>query len=104
MTKQIFSRQDEQVINTEDFQPKQEFNTTEISIEPDVVIEEPSQTNLLNAEFERAVKPKPHWWKKLLGATVVLFLGATVAQSVQWLLATWAANQWIYFERMATFG
>ena len=97
MTKQIFSRQDEQVVNTEDFQPKQEFSATEISIEPDVVIEEPSQANLLNAEFERAVKPKPHWWKKLLGATVVLFLGATVAQSVQWLLDTWAANQWIYF-------
>ena len=97
MTKQIFSRQDEQVVNTEYFQPKQEFSTTEISIEPDVVIEEPSQANLLNAEFERAVKPKPHWWKKLLGATVVLFLGATVAQSVQWLLDTWAANQWIYF-------
>ncbi len=97
MTKQIFSRQDEQVVNTEDFQPKQEFSTTEISIEPDVVIEEPSQANLLNAEFERAVKPKPRWWKKLLGATAVLFLGATVAQSVQWLLDTWAANQWIYF-------
>ena len=97
MTKQIFSRQDEQVVNTEDFQPKQEFSATEISIEPDVVIEEPSQANLLNAEFERAVKPKPRWWKKLLGATAVLFLGATVAQSVQWLLDTWAANQWIYF-------
>ena len=97
MTKQIFSRQDEQVVNTEDFQPKQEFSTTEISIEPDVVIEEPSQANLLNAEFERAVKPKPRWWKKLLGATAVLFLGATVAQSIQWLLDTWAANQWIYF-------
>ena len=97
MTKQIFSRQDEQVVNTEDFQSKQEFSTTEISIEPDVVIEEPSQANLLNAEFERAVKPKPRWWKKLLGATAVLFLGATVAQSVQWLLDTWAANQWIYF-------
>ena len=97
MTKQIFSRHDEQVVNTEDFQPKQEFSTTEISIEPDVVIEEPSQANLLNAEFERVVKPKPRWWKKLLGATAVLFLGATVAQSVQWLLDTWAANQWIYF-------
>lgn len=97
MTKQIFSRQDEQVVNPEEFQPKQEFSTAEISIEPDVVIEEPSQANLLNVEFERAVKPKPHWWKKLLGATAVLFLGATVAQSVQWLLDTWAANQWIYF-------
>ncbi|HBO38531.1 MAG TPA: TIGR01620 family protein, partial [Pasteurellaceae bacterium] len=35
--------------------------------------------------------------KTLLIGAVFLFLGATVAQSVQWLLDTWAANQWIYF-------
>lgn len=97
MTKQIFSTQQEQREEMGDFQPKQEFGAAEISVELDTLSDEALQGELLSGQFERIVTPKPRWWKKLLAAAAVLFLGATVAQSVQWLIDTWAAKQWIYF-------
>ena len=35
-------------------------------------------------------------WKTALKLTVLLFLGATVAQSVQWIWDSYQNQQWIY--------
>ncbi|TCP92160.1 putative membrane protein [Cricetibacter osteomyelitidis] len=92
MSKIIFE-QKPQYTPQEKFMPKQEFNA-EFAI-PDP---ETENSEMLEGElFEQIVQPKPRWWKKVLGATVLLFLVASVAQSVQWLLDTYQQNQWIYF-------
>ena len=96
MSKKIFNQQTEDIEITDNFQPKQEFIESEVSLEPDLTDVESVQAELLTEKFEQIVQPKPRWWKKLLGAAVILFLGATVAQSVQWIVDSWVANQWIY--------
>lgn len=80
------------------FQPKKEFDDT-AEIMPDLTALEitPVEGELLTERFEQAINPKSRWWKRLVLSTIVLFLGATVAQSVQWLMDTWQDQQWIYF-------
>lgn len=84
----------------EAFQAKREFSET-VEITPDLTAlddeNEALEGELLTSRFEQAVQPKSRWWKRAVIAVVMLFLGAMVAQSVQWLIDTWQANQWVYF-------
>lgn len=91
MEKRIFSEQPPQM--KEVYQPKQEFSTENIKIlsdeeafgmvEPEVVIDEPHKPSRV--------------WVRLLLAGFALFIVAVFAQSIQWLVDTWQAKQWIYF-------
>ncbi|AUI65347.1 MULTISPECIES: YcjF family protein [Glaesserella] len=88
MEKRIFS--EETVEKTEQHQPKQEFNDAEIRLD-----DEPKE---VQAELiiEETFKPSRFWLRLFLTA-LALFGVATIAQSIQWLIDTWQANQWIYF-------
>ncbi|MDD7544231.1 TIGR01620 family protein [Actinobacillus porcinus] len=82
------------------FQPKKEFsNNAEIT--PDTTEQESNtealEGELLTEQFEQAVNPKSRWWKPVAWGAVTLFLGGTVAQSIQWLIDSWQGKQWIYF-------
>ena len=77
MTKQIFTQS--QQPEEEEILPKQEFYNVETTID-----NEPLEGELLDEQFEQIVKPKSSGWKTALKLTALLFLGATVAQSVQW--------------------
>lgn len=84
-----------------DFQGKREFSE-DVHITPDDIFSQEKETDVLDGEllteqFEQAVNPTSRWWKRLAWGAVILFLGGTVAQSIQWLLDSWRANQWIYF-------
>ncbi|MDY3124436.1 MAG: TIGR01620 family protein [[Actinobacillus] rossii] len=101
MNDKIIFSQSESNVESSHFQPKKEF-TEGAEITPDLTaldgyISEPLEGELLTENFEQVVNPKPRWWKRLLILAVLLFFGATIAQSVQWLIDTWQANQWIYF-------
>lgn len=95
MNKKIFNQPTEDIENRDHFQPKREFVGDDVSLEPDFASAENVQGELTE-QFEQIARPKSRWWKKLLGAAVMLFLTATVAQSVQWVVDSWQANQWIY--------
>lgn len=102
--KRVFNHVENHAGNEEEaFQAKREFSAT-AEITPDLTAldekneeSEALEGELLTAQFERAIRPKSRWWKRAVIAVVILFLGATVAQSVQWLIDSWRANQWIYF-------
>lgn len=88
MEKRIFT--EETVEKDEKHQPKQEFSNADIQLD-----EEPKA---VEAELiiEESLKPS-RFWLRLFLAALALFGVATIAQSVQWLIDTWQANQWIYF-------
>lgn len=90
MEKQIFTQPTIES-EAETFQPKQEFHQAK------VLPDEPLEGELIDTQFEQAVKPQKRGWKTLLKLTALLFGAATVAQSVQWLIRTFQQNQWIYF-------
>ncbi|PJG83191.1 YcjF family protein [Caviibacterium pharyngocola] len=81
----------------DEFIAKQEFDQTQVHIEPDILQTEPSANQETEENMARILRPQPRWWKKILAGTAVLFGVATVAQSVQWLVDTWMQHQWIYF-------
>lgn len=87
MEKRIFT--EEIVEKDEKHQPKQEFSNADIQLD-----EEPKA---VEAELiiEESLKPS-RFWLRLFLAALALFGVATIAQSVQWLIDTWQANQWIY--------
>ncbi|THA09101.1 TIGR01620 family protein [Rodentibacter pneumotropicus] len=89
MEKQIFNQYDETMEET--FQPKQEFDNVE------TIEDEPLEGELLDEQFEQAMKPQSKGWKTLLKLTALLFGVATVAQSVQWIWDSFQNRQWIYF-------
>ena len=89
MTKQIFTQS--QQPEEEEILPKQEFYNVETTID-----NEPLEGELLDEQFEQIVKPKSSGWKTALKLTALLFLGATVAQSVQWIWDSYQNQQWIY--------
>ena len=89
MTKQIFTQS--QQPEGEEILPKQEFYNVETTID-----NEPLEGELLDEQFEQIVKPKASGWKTALKLTALLFLGATVAQSVQWIWDSYQNQQWIY--------
>ncbi|MCX2961974.1 TIGR01620 family protein [Rodentibacter caecimuris] len=89
MEKQIFNQYDEPTV--ERFQPKQEFTNVE------TILDEPLKGELLDEQFNQAMKPRSKGWKTALKLTALLFGGATVAQSVQWVLTSFQNQQWIYF-------
>ncbi|MFD1806537.1 TIGR01620 family protein [Pasteurella oralis] len=94
--KRIFT-ETEQADFMQQFSPKREFVEQEVDIEIDNADPLVVEGELLDQQFEHIVTPKSSWWKKGLGLTALLFLIATIAQSVQWLVDTWRQNQWIYF-------
>ncbi|QLB12824.1 putative membrane protein [Bisgaardia hudsonensis] len=99
MQKQIFSKENIQDSkndnNGEPFVPRQEFDEASVKIEDEVIDSESLQGELLTEEFSDIVKPKPKWWKKVFVSTVILFIVATVAQSIQWIINSWQQNQWL---------
>lgn len=96
MKKQIFNQDIESdTINSTDFQGKQEFSETEVLHEDLEVETVPLEGELLDQQFEHIVKPHSSLWKTGLKLTALLFLGAVVAQSVQWLWDSFHAHQWI---------
>lgn len=88
MKKQIFEQPIEE--KSVEFQPKQEFY--DVEVQPDEAIE----GELLDEQFENAVKPRSGIWKTLLKFTALLFGVATIAQSVQWIWDSYHNQQWIY--------
>ncbi|QIW15575.1 TIGR01620 family protein [Pasteurellaceae bacterium RH1A] len=90
MEKRIFDTQE--LESQQAFQPKQEFDeAAHIELEQ----ESPRE---VEAELiiEESLKP-PRFWIRLLLVAMVLFGVAVFAQSIQWLIDTWQAKQWIYF-------
>lgn len=88
MKKQIFEYQVD--TQEETYQPKQTFQNGEVKAE------EMFEGELLEAQFEHAVKPKSGLGKTLLKFTALLFGVAIVAQSVQWIWDSIQNQQWIY--------
>ncbi|VEI46461.1 Uncharacterised protein [Actinobacillus equuli] len=70
---------------------KQEFEASE-----DIQIEEEYQEVEAELIVEESLKPSRFWVRVLLFA-LGLFSIAVIAQSVQWLIDTFQARQWIYF-------
>ncbi|WP_373100414.1 MULTISPECIES: TIGR01620 family protein [Pasteurellaceae] len=97
MQKQIFSDAEQAPEQTAAFMPKQEFDPRQAAVEPDPIDSVALQGELISEQFEQIVAPKLRWWKKALAATALLFGGATVAQTLQWLIDSWQQHQWIYF-------
>lgn len=89
MKKQIFSEQDS--VTEQQFVAKQVFEASE-----DIQIEE--EYHAVEAEFvvEESLKPSRLGARVLLFALAVFGI-AVIAQSVQWLVDTFQARQWIYF-------
>ncbi|WP_424410615.1 TIGR01620 family protein [Pasteurella sp. PK-2025] len=81
----------------EDFQGKREFIDHDLHVEPDLTENVVFEGELLEDKFEQSITPRSPWWKTGLILTALLFLLATIAQSIQWLIETWQQNQWIYF-------
>ncbi|WP_373767865.1 YcjF family protein [Glaesserella sp.] len=88
MQKRIFTEEEHQ--QTTEFQPKTEF------IEADVVVDEDTEETAAEVIIEESLKPSRFWVRLFLVALALLGV-ATLAQSIQWLIDTWQANQWIYF-------
>lgn len=88
MTKQIFS--EEEFTSVQNIQPKQEFD------QADVLIEDEAQEVEAELIIEESLKPS-RFWVRMLIAALGLFGVAMIAQSVQWLIDTFQAHQWIYF-------
>lgn len=88
MEKRIF---EEQHLDTEpQHQAKREFD------DRSVIIDAVADNNTDEPLIEPVFKPS-RFWIRLLLAGLILFGIAVLAQSVQWLLDTWQANQWIAF-------
>ncbi|QGM81278.1 TIGR01620 family protein [Otariodibacter oris] len=90
MDKKIFSEEEQKETI---LQPKQEFSEETVE---SVELEEESKNVEAELIIEESLKPSRFWIRVLLGV-LVLFCGAVVAQSIQWLIDTWMAHQWIYF-------
>ncbi|WGE86608.1 TIGR01620 family protein [Actinobacillus equuli] len=89
MKKQIFSEQE--VTTEQQFVAKQEFEASE-----HIQIEEEYQEVEAELIVEESLKPSRFWVRVVLFA-LGLFSIAVIAQSVQWLIDTFQARQWIYF-------
>lgn len=87
MEKRIF---EEQPLDTaQSFQAKKEF-------EQDVVVLDEPQEVEAELIAENSLRPPRFWLRVFLGCLALLSV-AVVAQSIQWLIDTWQAKQWIYF-------
>lgn len=94
MEKRVFNEQES--VAEPSHQPKKEFENTA------VILDEPSQTVEAELIIEQSFKPA-RFWVRLLLAALVLFGVAVIAQSVQWLIDSWQAKQWIDFAFAVTF-
>lgn len=102
MEKQVFNTNQppSEVATDETLKHKQIFETDNIQLDPEALNSQTLESDTLDnlaQNFEQIVQPKPRWWKKLLGASVLLFTSAVIAQTIQWLIDSWQQNQWIYF-------
>ncbi|MBV7388910.1 YcjF family protein [Pasteurellaceae bacterium TAE3-ERU1] len=98
MDKKYFDLTSEPSREDEALQGKKEFDNARLTL--DVADESP-----VERQFERIANPRPRWWKRILGVIIVLFLGATVAQSVQWIIDSYHSHQWITLVfALVTFG
>lgn len=96
MEKQVFDTHKQD--NTQDsFTPKKTFSQENITVEIDKEIEIELHPDVISTQFESAISFKSSWWKKWLIGATLLFTGAIIAQSIQWLINTWQNHQWIYF-------
>lgn len=86
-----FKKSSESIENSEKVD-KQEFDLSRVTIE-----ELEDEEDTITQQFDTTMNPKNTLFKRIVIVLVILFLGATVAQSVQWLIDTWRANEWIYF-------
>lgn len=87
MEKRIF---EEQPLDTaQPFQAKKEF-------EQDVVVLDEPQEVEAELIAENSLRPPRFWLRVFLGCLALLSV-AVFAQSIQWLIDTWQAKQWIYF-------
>lgn len=93
MNKIIFEQQQNDEIR-EQYQSKREFVGDDIHIEAE---QDNLEEKLLNDKFDQVISAKFCWWKKVCGATLILFVIATVAQSLQWLIDSYQQHQWIDF-------
>lgn len=91
MTKYIFNTQQTDISPSE-FIAKSEFQPEDATITEDSAGD---NIDLSSDSIEPVILPKPTGWKKVLGGAVVLFLAATVAQTIQWLIDSWQQKQWI---------
>ncbi|TCJ98670.1 putative membrane protein [Volucribacter psittacicida] len=99
MSKQIFSQVEQSPQHneeTENIQQKQIFTTEDIQIDPSALNSATLEGERVEDKFEQMLQPKPRWWKKLLATGLILFIGAVIAQTIQWLIDSWQQNQWIY--------
>ncbi|MDH2924188.1 putative membrane protein [Nicoletella semolina] len=88
MEKRIFSEQQD-TSSLPAYQAKREFSTEDVIIEDNKELEEIKDIAL-------SVEPRSRFWIRLFLAGVGLFVVAVFAQSVQWIIETWRANEWIY--------
>lgn len=87
MEKRIFEEQSSP-LETEHL-PKKEFGAG-------LVVEEESEIAEPELIVEESLKPPRFWLRVFLGCLALLGV-AVFAQSIQWLIDTWQAKQWIYF-------
>lgn len=90
MEKRIFSETPPVV--KEVYEPKRIFRSDSVHIKIDID-EADTQADLIVDEIQ---KP-PRVWVRVLLLAFILFIGSVFAQSIQWLVDTWQAKQWIYF-------
>ncbi|WP_133543356.1 TIGR01620 family protein [Mesocricetibacter intestinalis] len=79
------------------FTPRREFNPESGIPDPEADSGNPIEGEGVLEEAVQIINPPKRWRMRLLMGTILLFLFATVAQSVQWLLDSWNNHQWIYF-------
>lgn len=94
--KRVFSQENEEK-ELVDFHSKREFFEPNLEIEIEQIEPQLVKGELLEEKFELSMMPKSRWWKTGFILTALLFMIATIAQSIQWLINAWQQNQWIYF-------
>lgn len=87
MEKRIFEEQEHPSVNTH--LPKKEFGSS-------VVVEEERESGEPEQIVAQSFQPPRFWLRVFLGCLALLGV-AVFAQSIQWLVETWQAKQWIYF-------
>lgn len=88
MEKRIF--EEKEIALDSEYQSKKEFISGKIIIEEDIP---PTASEFI---LEQHIKP-PRFWLRLFLSAVALLIIAVIAQSIQWLIDSWQAHQWIYF-------
>ncbi len=94
MTKRIFTNTNPILSDTQNIQPKRQFNEDQVEITEDTEILE---GEVLDEQFNVIANPRPKLWKKCVIFIIILFAIASLGQSIQWLWDSYQQHQWIYF-------